>query len=148
MYIYGRLSFISFFTGGQTGLIAMNQQSANFGRQRQVAFGRYLRELRGRRTTLTQQQVADDLHINLCAIEKGGRPATVDLLIRLAEKYDVPLEELLREKYRPQLPLLDGIIRPAELVRDLQQDLHPEDVEEVTRYIAFLLLKRVAANRS
>ena len=126
----------------------MNQKSANFGRQRQVDFGRYLRELREHRTNLTQKQVADDLHINLCDIEKGGRPASVDLLLRLAEKYHVPLEELLREKYRPQLPLLDGIIKPGELVRDLQKELHPEDSEELIRYAAFLLLRRATANRS
>lgn len=125
----------------------MNQQSANFGRQRQVDFGRYLRELRERRG-LSRTQVADELHINIWEIEKGKRPASVDLLLRLAKKYDVPLEDLLRKKYSPQLPLLDGIIQPAELVKDLQQELHPNDMEEVTRYIAFLLLKRATANRS
>ena len=125
----------------------MNQQSANFGRQRQVDFGRYLRELRERRG-LSRTQVADKLHINIWEIEKGRRTISVDQLIRMAEKYDVPLEDLLRKKYSPQLPLLDGIIQPAELVKDLQQELHPEDMEELTRYIAFLLLKRAAANRA
>lgn len=127
-------------------MIAMNQKSANFGRQRRVEFGRYLKELRERRR-LEQQQVARELHINLCDIEKGGRSASVDQLIRLAEKYDVPLEELLRKKYSPQLPLLDAIVQPAELVKDLQKELRPEEAEEVTRYIAFLLLRRATANK-
>jgi transcriptional regulator with XRE-family HTH domain len=125
----------------------MSQQSANFGRQRRVEFGHYLRELRERRV-LQQKEVARELHINLCDIEKGGRSVSVAVLIRLAEKYNVPLEELLRKKYSPQLPLLDGIMRPTDLVKDLQQELHPEDMEELTRYIAFLLLKRATANRS
>lgn len=92
-------------------------------------------------------EVADELHINLWDIEKGGRPASVNVLAKLAKKYDVLLEELLRKKYSPQLQLLDGIMQPADLMTDLKQELHPDDLEEVTRYIAFLLLKRAAADR-
>lgn len=128
----------------------MNQQSTNFGQDRQAKFGFYLKGLR-RRRGLKQKEVAGELGMkpeSLSMIEKGSRRAPDQLLVELAEKYRVPLEELLRQKYWPQLPLLDGIMHPAELVKDLQQDLHPEDMEEVTSYIAFLLLKRVAANKS
>ena len=42
--------------------------------------------------------------------------------MKLAREYDVALEELLRERYRPQLPLLDGIMKPADLIKDLRQE--------------------------
>jgi len=130
----------------------MNQRSTDFGRERRIRFGRYLKELRerpGRKKT--QIAVEDHLgikHGRLSLIESGDRPVSDELLVGLAKEYDVPLEEVLRARYRPQLPLLDGIMQPAELIRDLKQDLHSEDAEEVTRYIAFLLLKRAAATRS
>lgn len=126
----------------------MSQRGINFAQQR-VKFGLYLRELR-KEKRLTQKKVEDDLgikHGRLSLIESGSRPISDQLLVRLADKYGVPLEELLRNKYWPQLPLLTGIMKPAELVMDLQKDLHPEDMEEVTRYIAFLLLRRAVANR-
>lgn len=131
----------------------MNQQSSNFGRQRQVAFGRYLRDLRGRtRPPLTQKQVADEFHINLCEIEKGERSASVELSIKLAKKYNVPVEDILERKYSPQLPLLTGIMRPTEVTEDLLKEIRPEEMqqieEEVKRYTAFLLLRRATANRS
>ena len=131
----------------------MSQESINFGRQRQIAFGRYLRSLRERiRPRLTQKQVADELHINLCEIEKGERTASVELLITLAKKYGVKVEEILERKYSPQLPLLTGIMRPTEVTEDLLKEIRPEEIqqieEEVKRYTAFLILKRVEASRS
>ncbi|GAI95143.1 unnamed protein product, partial [marine sediment metagenome] len=78
----------------------------------------------------------------------GRRRAPDKLLIQLAKKYRVPLEELLRKKYWPQLPLLTGIMHPDELLTDLQKDLYPKEIEEVKRYMAFLLLRRVTANRT
>jgi len=124
----------------------MSQQSANFGRQRQAEFGHYLRGLRERRG-LKQQQVAGDLHINLCEIEKGDRPVSDQLLIQLARRYGEPLGEMLMKKYWPQLPLLPGIMEPTKLVADLHKYLYPEEVEEVTGYIASLLLRRATANK-
>ena len=118
--------------------------------QQQTDFGFYLKDLRKHRG-LKQKQVARELGLKpecLSMIESGRRRAPDELLIQLAKKYRVPLEELLRRKYWPQLLLLTGIINPTELVTDLRKDLHPEEVEEVTRYIAFLLLRRAAASRS
>jgi transcriptional regulator with XRE-family HTH domain len=130
----------------------MSQQSANFKRRRQIAFGLYLRSLRKRvRPRLTQEQVAYEFHINLCDIEKGERPASVEVLINLAKKYGVPVEEILERKFSPQLPLLTGIIRPAEVTEELLKEIRPEEIqqieEEVKRYTAFLILKRAAASR-
>jgi len=116
----------------------------------QTAFGPYLKKLRQRRR-LKQKNVASELRIkpeSLSMIERGKRKAPDELLIQLAEKYQVPLEEVLLNKYWPQLPLLTGIMKPAELIRDIQKELHPEDMQEVTRYIAFLLLRRTTANKS
>jgi len=128
----------------------MKQRSTDFGEQRQAEFGLYLRALRERRH-LKQKDVASDLGISaaeLCSIEKGYRRAGDQLLVELAEKYRVPLEELLRKKYWPQLPLLTGIMEPTEHITNLRKELRPEDMQEVRRYEAFLLLRRVTANKS
>jgi len=128
----------------------MNQRSINFGRQRRAKFGSYLKDLL-KKQWRKQKEAAAELGISeekLSHIVTGKRPAPDHILIMITEKCEVPLEELLRKKYSPQLPLLDGVMQPAELMRDLQKDLHPEDVEELTRYIAFLLLRRATANRS
>lgn len=126
----------------------MNQQNTNSGRQRRVDFGRYLKDLR-RRRNLTQVQVARELGINLCEIEKGNRSASDKLLSKLAEKYNVPLEQILERKYWPQLSLLTRIMRPTEMIEDLLEVLEgiePEERKEITReierYTAFLLLTR------
>ena len=117
--------------------------------RQKTAFGLYPKELRERRR-LKQKNVASELGIKpetLSMIERGKRKTPDELLIQLAKKYQVPLEEVLLSKYWPQLPLLTGIMKPAELVRDLQKELYPEDMQEVTRYIAFLLLRRTTANK-
>jgi len=122
----------------------MKQQSADFGQERRIEFGRYLRKLRGRRK---QKEVAAKLGLKpeqLSMIETGKRAANEKQLITLAVEYSVPLEQILRKKYSPQLSLLTGIIEPAELARDLISELDSKDQEEVTRYAAFLLLKRSA----
>ena len=115
-----------------------------------TTFGLYLKELR-KRQKLKQKNVASELGIKqetLSRIEHGRRKSADELLIQLAKKYQVPFEEVLLNKYLPQLPLLTGIMKPAELVRDLQKELRPQDMQEVTRYIAFLLLRRTTANKS
>ena len=126
----------------------MNTKKANSGRQRRAEFGRYLKDLR-RRRNLTQVQVAREFGINLCEIEKGSRSASDKLLSKLAERYNVPLEQILERKYWPQLSLLTRIMRPTETVRDLLESLEaidPEERKEITReierYVAFLLLSR------
>ena len=68
----------------------MKQQSGNFGDQRQIAFGRYLRELRKRvRPRLTQEQIVKEFHINLGEMETGVRPVSVAVCADLAKKYGV-----------------------------------------------------------
>jgi len=131
--------------------ISMAQKSSDFGKERRIAFGHYLRQLRTRpgkkKTQIEVERRIGMKSGRLSLIETGDRPIDDDVLLKLAEEYDVALEELLRERYRPQLSLLDGIMKPADLIKDLRQDLHPDDVEEVTRYIAFLLLKRAVVSR-
>ena len=127
----------------------MSQQSIDFRRQRRE-FGAYLKDLRKRRH-LTLEKVASALGVSageISLIEKGSRRGSDQLLIRLAERYGEPLGEMLMKKYWPQLPFLTGIVEPTKLVTDLHKYLYPEEVEEVTRYIAFLLLRRATANRS
>lgn len=128
----------------------MSQQSTDFGYERRAEFGRYLEGLR-KHQRLTQKKAAEQLGISpgrLSYIESGNRPVPDELLVRLAEEYHVPLEEILRRKYWPQLPLLTGIMHPDELLTDLQKDLHPEEIEELKRYMAFLLLRRATVNRT
>ena len=125
----------------------MKQQSTNFGRQRQVDFGRYLRDLRVRRG-LSRTQVAGELRINIWEIERGKRPVSDQLLVQLAEKYREPLGDMLMTKYCPQLPLLADIMEPTKLVADLHKYFYPEEVEDVMDYIASLLRRRATANKS
>lgn len=125
----------------------MNQQSANFGRQRQVDFGRYLKDLRERRG-LSPTQVASEFNVNIWEIEKGKRPVSDQLLVQLAEKYREPLGNMLMTKYCPQLPLLADIMEPTKLVADLHKYFYPEEVEEVMDYIASLLRRRATANKA
>lgn len=128
----------------------MRRQGINFNQQRRE-FGAYLKDLRKRRH-LTLEKVAIDLGISaseISHIEDGSRKSVPDqLLIRLAERYRVPLGEVLMKKYWPQLPLLTGIDEPTKLVTDLHKYLYPEEVEDVTGYIESVLLKRATANRS
>lgn len=125
----------------------MYQQSGNFGRHRQVEFGRYLKGLRERRG-LSRTQVAGEFGINIWEIEKGNRPVPDKLLVDLAEKYREPLGKVLMNKYWPQLPLLTGILEPTELVADLHRYFYPEEVEEVMDYISSLLRKRASVNKA
>lgn len=123
----------------------MKRLNTNF-QQRRAEFGSYLKDLIKKRWKWQKEAAADlDIHPEqLSDIVRGKRPAPDHLLIRLAEKCDVPLEEILMRKYWPQLPLLTGIVEPAELPRDLIKELDPQELEEVTRYAAFLLLRRRA----
>ncbi len=124
----------------------MERQSANFGRQRQIDFGRYLKDLRERRG-LSRTQVAEEFGIHIWDIEKGKRLVPDQLLVQLAEKYREPLGAMLMTKYCPQLPLLDDIMEPTKLVADLHKYFYPDEVEEVMDYIASILHKRTTANK-
>ena len=126
-------------------VIGMKRLTHDFQQQR-AEFGSYLKDLQKKRWK-RQKEAAAELNISpeqFSDILRGKRLAPDHLLIRLAEKCDVPLEEILMRKYWPQLPLLTGIVEPAELPRDLMKELDPQEVEEVTRYAAFLLLRRRA----
>ncbi len=151
MLIYASLHLSVSYTGHPVRASDMNHRSEDFGRQRQIDFGSYLRDLRESRK-LSQKGVAKELRINLCDIEKGNRPASVDLLIELSKKYDEPIEKILERKYWPQLSLLTGILRPnkvvvEELLKDLATEEFKQIQEEVSRYTAFLLLSRSTVNR-
>jgi len=131
----------------------MSQRSTNFGKERRVEFGRYLRSLRKRRK-LKQKDVAAEFHINLFEMETGERSVGDHILVELADKYRVPLEEILRHKYSPQLPLLDTIMEPTLLtkkledyLKQLEEKLDDDEKMELTRYAAFLLLRRHIANQ-
>lgn len=128
----------------------MNQQSINFGKQRREDFGHYLKDLRDKRGR-KQMEVEDSLHMRhgrLSLIESGDRPVDEQLLEQLAKEYGVPPEELVMKKYWPQLPFPTGAIEPTEFLVELQKELRLDEVKEVRRYIAFLLLRRATANRS
>ena len=128
----------------------MNKKDIISGRQQRVEFGRYLKDLRKNRK-LTQAHVAGEFGVNLCEIEKGNRSAPDKLLRKLAERYNVPLEQILERKYWPQLSLLTRIMRPTEVLEDLLEGIEPEERKEITReierYTAFLLLTRSTRSR-
>lgn len=126
----------------------MNQRS-DF-EQPRTKFGSYLKDLLKRRWG-KQKNAAAELGVSeqqLSQYVNGKRTTPDNLLTRLAEECNVPLEEIMIRKYWPQLHFLTGIIAPAELVGDLRKELLPTEKEELTRYAAFLLLRRHAGNKS
>lgn len=121
----------------------MNNQN-NYSQQQRSQFGSYLKEMIKRRWK-RQKEAAVELDISeekLSYILRGKRTAPDSLLISLSEKCSVPLEEMLRKKHWPQLFLLTGIVEPAELTKNLVEELEEKELEELTRYAAFLLLRR------
>jgi len=107
-----------------------------------------------KRRKLKQKDVAAEFHINLFEMETGERSVGDHILVELADKYRVPLEEILRHKYSPQLPLLDTIMEPTLLtkkledyLKQLEEKLDDDEKMELTRYAAFLLLRRHIANQ-
>ena len=80
----------------------------------------------------------------LSAIEGGRRQPKDEFLSWLSKKYGVSLEEILMNKYWPQLTFLTGIMKPSAGMTNITTQLHPDDQEEVVRYAAFLQLKRYA----
>lgn len=81
----------------------------------------------------------------LSYILRGKRQAPDELLTKISEKCNVPLEDILTRKYWPQMLLLSGIIEPSKITKNLLEELDPPELEEITRYAAMLLLKRYAS---
>ena len=75
----------------------------------------------------------------------GRNTAPDDLLMIVSEKCSIPFEEIIRIKYWPQLILLTGIMDPKELTKNIVEELDEQELEELTRYAAFLLLRRPVA---
>ena len=127
----------------------MVQHNNKFNKSRKEFLGQYLKRVRIRRK-FKQKEIAKEYNINLYAIEKGERSASDELLGKLAQRYGVPLEEIMERKYWPQLRLLSCIVRPtdvaADILKDFESDLTPKEmeeiIEEIKRYTAFLLLSR------
>lgn len=129
----------------------MAQRITESERERRRDFGRYLKGLR-KDQGLTQEKIGYALGITggeVSLIEKGERPISDESLIRLAEKYGVLLEEMLRKKYWPQLiflPLI-YIINPEQLPKDLVEELvegglKEEERRELTQQIEKLLRRQ------
>ena len=122
----------------------MNNQNNSSQRVQRREFGGYLRS-QIKKHWKRQKEAATDLGISaetLSYILSGRNIAPDDLLIIVSEKCGIPLEEILRIKYWPQLLLLTGIVDPKELTKNIVEELDEQELVELTRYAAFLLLRR------
>lgn len=98
-----------------------------------IVSGKRIQELR-KKNGMTQASLAEVLNIHaasLCAIEKGRRPASIDLLLDLAELFDVSLDYLVLGKCLPGDPLLFDEVSAAlshleEVARILNLDVSKE----------------------
>ncbi|MEM9421818.1 MAG: short-chain fatty acyl-CoA regulator family protein [Pseudomonadota bacterium] len=100
------------------------------GKDRSIYIGPRLRQLR-RRLGLTQATMAAELEISasyVALIERNQRPLTADLLLRLAQTYQVDIADFAGDGGAKVAGRLSGILRDP-LFSDL--DLGPTDQEEL-----------------
>ena len=101
-----------------------------------------LKLLRGEKT---QEKVADDLGLSRRAYssyETGDREPPKDVLIKLADYFDVSVDYLLERSDSPTLtipPELEGV---QVAFHDGLDGLTQEDINDVAEYIEFLRNKR------
>lgn len=141
----------------------MRSKHRNYGRKASKDFGHYLRKWR-KEAGLTLEQAAPLLGLKckraegyLSRFETGERPIPEEALLKVPRVYNRSAEEVLRRAYLPQLPLdlLTAIMEPTELpkgiedyLEELEKKLEEKEKRELTRYAAFLLLRRATANKS
>ena len=73
-------------------------------------FGQMIKELR-KQNGLSQQELADKLHISrptLAKIENDGNDISVNVLKKLSEVFDIPVESLLDPRKQPEVILTDS----------------------------------------
>ena len=125
-------------------------------RQPSKEFGCYLRKLRERNTKLKPAEAARELGVSrqqLYYYEKGRTSPPDPLLIKLAQLYHVPPDEVLRKAHWPQLILLPLIAiidldrLSRELIEALEEGLEESERQELTEHIETLLRKRSALKR-
>jgi len=118
-------------------------------------FGGYLRWWREAKG-LSQDDAAPMLGIalknagaNLSLIEQGKRPFSTDMLLKLSDAYDVPIDEVLRRAYWPQMILLPlvAIIDPKQLSKDLIEEIE-KGFRENERQSLTLHIKELLSERS
>lgn len=120
-------------------------------RQPSKEFGDYLRTLREQKTDLNQSQAAQKIGLSpeqLNYFEQGTRAPSDSILIKFAQLYRLPPDEVLRQAYWPQLILLPliAIINPDQLsenlIKELEKGLEEKERQELTKQIENLLRKR------
>jgi len=135
----------------------MGPKRRNYGRKASKDFGDHLKKWR-EDAGLTLEQAAPLLGLEckrpegyLSQIETGKKPIPEATLLNVPRVYKVPAEEVLRRAYWPQLclALLTAIMEPTELpkriedyLEELEKELEEKEKRELTRYAAFLLLRR------
>jgi transcriptional regulator with XRE-family HTH domain len=126
----------------------MSRARRNLRRLPSAEFGAHLKVWRKKRN-LKQCEAATLLGIkasHLCQIENGKRPAPDAILGKIADVYDVAVEEVVRRAHWPQLTLLDALVEPChtpkEVLSDLADGLLPGELQEAISFIVFLRLRR------
>lgn len=102
------------------------------GKDRAAFMGPRLRRLR-REMGLTQAVMAEDLGVSpsyIALMERNQRPMTAEMLLKLAQVYQLDVASLAGERGEEFAARLDGVLRDP-LFTDLE--LSPMDVEDVSR---------------
>jgi transcriptional regulator with XRE-family HTH domain len=121
--------------------------------RKRTPFGAYLTELRLQKTTLGTAAAARALRFKdrqkLDNYETGRTKPDDSTLIKMAQLYRVPPEDVLRRAHWPQLILLPltSVINPEKLserlIEELEKGLEEKERLELTSFIEELLSKRI-----
>ena len=134
----------------------------HYGRKPSKEFGAHLKRWR-EDASLIQNEAALRIGLQcknpgayLSQIELGHKAMPESALLNVPEVYGVSPEEVLRRAYTPQLPLflLTAIMEPASLPKaiedylgEIEKQLEEDEMKELTRYAALLLLRRTINNQ-
>lgn len=137
--------------------VVMGSRRKHYGREASQEFGTHLTNWR-KNAKLKLKEAAYLLGLGgkspgcyLSQIEHGRKPIPEAALLNVPRVYNVPAEEVLRRAYWPQLclSLLTAIMEPTALPRgiedyleELERELEEQEKRELTRYAAFLVLRR------
>lgn len=131
----------------------------NPNRQR-TDFGKYLLELR-EDAQLTPSEACKRLRLKsrqrLDNYEVGRTSPSYPTLLKMSQTYHVPIDEILRKAYWPQLILipLDSLINleqlnqlsSEDLIKQIEQGLQDSEREKLTKFVENLIYKRAVINR-
>lgn len=125
--------------------------------RKRTPFGVYLTELRRQKTGLSTAAAARELGFRdrqqLDHYETGRTKPADSILIKMAQLYRIPPEDILRRAYWPQLILvpLISILDPEQLsddlIEEIEKGLQKAERQKLTEYVEELLHGRTMAKQ-